>query len=322
VRRGVITVRPNRYLLGSGWLGRIAALLLLVAGAPIIGLLVALVRLTSRGPGLYHQVRVGQHGRIFVMYKIRTMVEDAERSGGAQWARINDPRTTRIGRLLRKFHLDELPQLVNVVKGEMAIIGPRPERPELVHVLAQEIPGYYNRLAVLPGITGLAQINLPPDTDLQSVRRKLALDLEYIRTASLWLDLRMVCWTVLRLAGAPFRLATSALGLRRPADALELSETRPAGHAPDDGALTIPAILSRKSALPGNGNGSSTHASAVNGTSRHGTNGHGTSGQQRVNGRSVALTSPLAPVLVPPLPAPSPGRLPRGENRGQDPCAD
>jgi lipopolysaccharide/colanic/teichoic acid biosynthesis glycosyltransferase len=308
-------------------------LLLLVAGAPIIGLLVALVRLTSRGPGLYHQVRVGQHGRIFVMYKIRTMVEDAERSGGAQWARINDPRTTRIGRLLRKFHLDELPQLVNVVKGEMAIIGPRPERPELVHVLAQEIPGYYNRLAVLPGITGLAQINLPPDTDLQSVRRKLALDLEYIRTASLWLEWRMVCWTVLRLAGVPYHLATSALGLRRPADRLELPETRPAGQAPNDNALTIPAILSQKSPLPGNGSG--THGSGVNGTSGHGTSGHGTSGhgtsgQQRVNGRSAALTSPLAPALVPPLRSaavlpltvPSPRPLPRGESRGEEPCAD
>jgi len=190
-----------RYIRYKSVLDRLLAILLLIPGLPLIGLSVALVRLTSRGPGIYRQVRVGRCGRIFYIYKIRTMYVDAEGRTGAVWTQDNDPRITPLGRLLRKSHLDELPQLFNVIRGDMALVGPRPERPEFVGVLTQHIPGYADRLAALPGITGLAQINLPPDSDIDSVRRKQILDLEYIRSASIWLDLRLLLCTQLRLVG-------------------------------------------------------------------------------------------------------------------------
>jgi lipopolysaccharide/colanic/teichoic acid biosynthesis glycosyltransferase len=118
------------------------AALLLIPSLPIIGLLVVLVRATSRGPGIYRQIRVGKHGRTFWMYKIRSMRQDAEAGTGAVWAQQRDPRVTPIGRVLRKLHLDEVPQVFNVLQGEMSFIGPRPERPEFVHVLAKQIPDY------------------------------------------------------------------------------------------------------------------------------------------------------------------------------------
>lgn len=181
-------------------LDRALAAVLLVPGIPIIGLSIALVRLTSKGPGIYSQARVGKKRRIFTMYKIRTMRDNAEDGTGPVWANIEDDRRiTPVGRFLRKTHLDEFPQLLNVVKGEMSLIGPRPERPEFVTVLAERIPGYLNRLAVKPGITGLAQINLDPDIDVESVHKKLVLDTEYIEHATLLLDARMLMATMLHL---------------------------------------------------------------------------------------------------------------------------
>jgi lipopolysaccharide/colanic/teichoic acid biosynthesis glycosyltransferase len=129
------------------------------------------------------------------MYKIRSMRCDAEVATGPVWAQLSDPRATRLGAILRKLHLDELPQLVNVLRGEMSLVGPRPERPEFTRKLSQQIPGYLKRLHVRPGITGLAQINLPPDCDTDSVRRKLALDSKYVSDASLWLDMRILLAT-------------------------------------------------------------------------------------------------------------------------------
>lgn len=232
---GMIDVALSPYLQGSGIAGRILALCLLAVCLPIIALLVVIVRSTSKGPGLYKQVRVGKDGKIFVMYKLRSMIVDAEVGTGPVWTQdTNDPRITRIGAFLRMSHLDELPQLVNVVRGEMALFGPRPERPELVHVLADNVPGYLNRLAVLPGITGLAQINLPPDTDVESVRRKLILDTEYIRTANIWLQLRMFIWTGLRLVAIPSSIATGMLGLERDVKPVERST---------DGPVTITDVI-------------------------------------------------------------------------------
>jgi lipopolysaccharide/colanic/teichoic acid biosynthesis glycosyltransferase len=176
---------------------------------------VVLVRLTSKGPGIYRQARVGKDGRRFMMYKIRTMRQDAEASTGPVWTHPRDPRVTPIGRLLRKLHLDELPQLFNVIRGEMALVGPRPERPEFVCVLAEAVPGYRNRLAVLPGITGLAQINLPPDTDLVSVQRKVVLDCEYIQRGGPWLDTRLMLCTFLRLFKLPEGWLHSLFALTR-----------------------------------------------------------------------------------------------------------
>lgn len=197
-------------------LDRLFGWLLLVPALPLIGLLIVLVRLSSRGPGVYSQVRVGKGGRPYTMYKLRSMRTDAEAKTGPAWsASGHDPRVTRLGYWLRRLHLDELPQLFNVVRGEMSLIGPRPERPEFVSLLADEIPGYLNRLMVAPGITGLAQINLPADTDFDSVRRKLVLDCEYIRTATLWLDVRILACTVLRMMWIKGPAVTRMLGLER-----------------------------------------------------------------------------------------------------------
>jgi lipopolysaccharide/colanic/teichoic acid biosynthesis glycosyltransferase len=202
------------YLRGKRYFDRLTALGLLIPALPAIGLLMLLVWLSDRGPGLFRQIRVGKGRRPFLMYKIRTMRLDAERGTGPLWAALNDNRLTRVGRVIRRLHLDELPQLFNVLKGEMSLVGPRPERPEFVAVLAREIPGYLDRLAVLPGITGLAQVNLPPDTDLGSVERKLALDLQYIRQGNAWLDARLVLCTAARVVRLPL---VRVLGLHREA---------------------------------------------------------------------------------------------------------
>lgn len=207
-------VIPGPYFRWKGIIGRVLAVALLIPGLPIIGLLVLLVRLTSRGPGIHRQTRVGKHGRTFTMYKIRTMTRDAETETGAVWTRPNDMRVTPVGKVLRKLHLDEFPQLFNVLRGDMCLIGPRPERPEFVDVLTKQIPGYTNRLAVTPGVTGLAQINLPPDSDLESVRRKLALDLEYIKRASPLLDIRVLLYTSVRMLGIPGGYAVRGFGLQ------------------------------------------------------------------------------------------------------------
>jgi lipopolysaccharide/colanic/teichoic acid biosynthesis glycosyltransferase len=181
----------------------VCALGLFVLTLPVVVLLGALVKLTSRGPALYKQTRLGKNGRPFNLYKLRTMVNDCERHSGAQWSRPGDPRVTRVGAFLRRTHLDELPQLWNVLKGEMSLVGPRPERPEFVPALAQNIPCYRERLLVRPGVTGLAQVNLPPDTDLESVRRKLTYDLHYVYHHGPWLDLRIIFATALKVVGVP-----------------------------------------------------------------------------------------------------------------------
>ncbi len=210
-------ITPAVYFRWKRILDLVSALVLLVPALPLIGVLVLVVRLTSRGPGIYAQVRVGKDGRVFTMYKIRSMRQDAEAGTGAVWAQDRDPRVTLVGRILRKLHLDELPQLFNILKGEMSLVGPRPERPEFVHVLARRIPGYSRRLAVLPGVTGLAQVNLPPDSDVTGVRRKLALDLEYIRQASLLMDLRLVICTMARMSRLSAPTLRRALGVFREA---------------------------------------------------------------------------------------------------------
>ena len=140
------------------------------------------------------------------------MKHRCEDQSGAQWSDPNhDPRVTRVGWYLRKFHLDELPQLWNVLRGEMSLIGPRPERPEFVKNLERSIPHYGQRLLVRPGMTGLAQVQLPPDTDLASVRRKLAYDLYYIRNLRFRLDLKIYLGTVVYLAGIPVSVMRKVL---------------------------------------------------------------------------------------------------------------
>jgi lipopolysaccharide/colanic/teichoic acid biosynthesis glycosyltransferase len=219
-------VRPSSYFRWKGWGDRAAAAILLIPAMPVIGLLFLLVRLTSAGPGIYRQKRVGKHGRTFIMYKLRTMRCDAEAATGAVWSTGNDPRATRLGRLLRYLHLDELPQLFNVLKGEMSLVGPRPERPEFVHILAEQIPGYLDRLAVPPGVTGLAQLNLSPDTDLESVRQKLVLDIEYIESGGFLLDARIVLCTALRILKLP---VIGSFGLGRQVPFVHVEGNSPSG---------------------------------------------------------------------------------------------
>jgi lipopolysaccharide/colanic/teichoic acid biosynthesis glycosyltransferase len=200
---------------------------LLAATAPLIAVLCVLVKLTSRGPAFYRQVRVGKHGKPFVMLKMRTMYQDAEHATGPTWCVPGDSRITPLGAWLRFLHLDELPQLVNVVRGEMALVGPRPERPEIIEAqrLEQRVPGYAYRSLVLPGVTGLAQVNLPSDQTIKCVSRKLALDIEYIETGSLSLDVRIVLCTALRMLGLQYGLGVKLLGLSRKAEAASLPDS-------------------------------------------------------------------------------------------------
>lgn len=195
---------------------RAAGIVLLAIASPMILFLIVLVRVTSPGPGIYRQLRVGYRGKPFHILKIRSMVQDAEKDGKPVWCKTRDPRVTLLGAFLRKVHLDELPQLFNVARGEMALVGPRPERPEIIKDLRQVIDGYEQRLSVMPGVTGLAQINLPPDQTIDDVRRKQFLDLQYIREANGWLDFRMIVATCLRMIGFPGTVVMWMLRLRRP----------------------------------------------------------------------------------------------------------
>jgi lipopolysaccharide/colanic/teichoic acid biosynthesis glycosyltransferase len=194
------------------------ALVLLVLSAPVIFLAMVLVKLGSRGPWIYCQKRLGLDGKIFTIYKIRTMYQDSERDCGPTWCTPGDPRVTPIGRLLRACHLDELPQLFNVLKGEMSLVGPRPERPEFLEPLERDLPGYRRRLAVRPGLTGLAQVQQPPDTDVFSVRRKLSYDLYYVEQMNPWLDFRLILGTALKCLGVPFVWIGWILQLPDPSD--------------------------------------------------------------------------------------------------------
>jgi len=195
------TVRPSSYLRWKQPLERMVGVLLFILSLPIIVVLLLVVRATSAGPGIYRQHRVGKDGRIFALYKIRTMRQDAETNTGPVWSQRRDPRATAVGNWMRALHLDELPQTLNVARGEMALIGPRPERPEFVGVLCRQVPQYLDRLTVLPGITGLAQVCLPADEALDGVRKKLEVDLEYIENAAPAMDAKIVASTALRLLG-------------------------------------------------------------------------------------------------------------------------
>jgi lipopolysaccharide/colanic/teichoic acid biosynthesis glycosyltransferase len=182
------------------------AILFLILATPLVLLAALLVRLTSRGPAFYCQTRLGKEGEPFTLFKIRTMYDDSERDCGAVWSWPGDPRVTPVGWILRATHIDELPQLINIIRGEMSLIGPRPERPEIVSQLERIFPEYRDRLSLRPGITGLAQVQLPPDTEIAMVGRKLSYDLYYASNLSLHLDVRILLGTAMKLVGAPFPL--------------------------------------------------------------------------------------------------------------------
>lgn len=173
------------------------ALTSLLILSPILFIISFFIKMDTPGPVLYRQKRVGFRGKKFTLFKFRSMISDAERHTGPVWAEKNDRRITRIGRILRPFRLDELPQLFNVLRGDMSFVGPRPERPHFVAHLKKEIPLYNLRLNVPPGVTGLAQVKHNYDQTLEDVKRKLEYDLEYINTISLRLDLKIFLKTVL-----------------------------------------------------------------------------------------------------------------------------
>lgn len=180
---------------------RLLAVVGLIVLLPLLFLTGIAIKLTSRGPVFFRQSRVGKDGIIFDIIKFRTMVQDAESNTGPIWAMANDPRVTRFGRFLRNSHIDEIPQLLNVLRGEMSLVGPRPERPVFVERFRLEIPNYEQRLRVKPGITGLAQVCHKYDETVKDVRRKLAYDLLYIQKMCLMVDMAIVFLTFRCLTG-------------------------------------------------------------------------------------------------------------------------
>lgn len=169
---------------------------LMTIALPILAVVSVLVLIVQGRPVFYQQRRVGQNGRTFRIWKFRTMTSNAEASTGAVWSGNDDPRVTPLGRLLRCSHLDELPQLFNILSGEMSLVGPRPERPEFVIELRQTIPGYEERLRVRPGMTGLAQLGLGYDQSVGDVSDKVNLDIRYINTATPLVDARLLMATI------------------------------------------------------------------------------------------------------------------------------
>jgi sugar transferase (PEP-CTERM system associated) len=174
----------------------VGALIGLTLALPIMAVVALLVRLSSPGAIFYSQERVGLNGRVFRINKFRSMCADAEAATGAVWSTANDPRVTRVGRFLRLTRLDELPQLWNVLRGDMSIVGPRPERPEFVSKLTEEIPFYGQRHVVKPGLTGWAQVRYTYGASVEDTIQKLQYDLYYIKNMSLALDVVIVIETI------------------------------------------------------------------------------------------------------------------------------
>lgn len=180
------------------------AVIMLIIVAPFAPLIALIIKLSSRGPIFYRQKRVGQNGKNFDIIKFRTMTEDAEKGTGAVWAQENDPRITWIGKIMRKTRIDELPQLWNILKGEMSFVGPRAERPEFHDKLKNGVPFYEERYIIKPGLSGWAQINYPYGSSIADTAEKLQYDLYYIKNRSLVLDLGIILKTInttLRKAG-------------------------------------------------------------------------------------------------------------------------
>lgn len=174
----------------------IVSLLILIISSPIILITAIGIKLDSEGPIFFKQERLGQNGKPFNVYKFRSMIKDAEKYTGPVWSTKDDPRVTRMGKLVRKVRIDEIPQMLNVLKGEMSLVGPRPERAYFVEKLSQEIPYYKRRLKVRPGVTGWAQIKHKYDENIEDVKIKLKYDLYYIENMSLRMDFKILLRTV------------------------------------------------------------------------------------------------------------------------------
>jgi exopolysaccharide biosynthesis polyprenyl glycosylphosphotransferase len=179
---------------------RAASILISILGLlltlPLLPFVILVIKLTSRGPAFYHQKRVGRDGRVYECYKFRTMRADAEADSGPTWTGDEDPRITGVGKVLRLSRMDEIPQLWNVLRGDMSLVGPRPERPEFVDRLSKEIPYYYLRHTVRPGITGWAQIRYKYGNSVEDAKEKLRYDLFYIKNMSAGLDVLVFFQTI------------------------------------------------------------------------------------------------------------------------------
>lgn len=207
-----VALCPTWYNAGKVVFDYAVALTALPPALLLIGLAALAIKCTSPGPVFYTQTRLGLGGRRYRIVKLRTMHHNVELRSGIKWAKGDDDRVTRVGRLLRRTHVDELPQLFNVLLGHMSLVGPRPERPEVIAAKGLErlVPGYRLRLLVKPGVTGLAQVQLPPDEDTTSVRHKVVYDLYYVRKQGLLLDARLVMATLLKTLGASPRVIRRA----------------------------------------------------------------------------------------------------------------
>ena len=202
------TLTPNDLLLTKGFTtGRTSAILkrscdlavgtaLLVLLLPLMAMTAVAVKLDSPGPVFYRQQRVGRFDTTFTLFKFRSMTADAEANGSPRWAQKQDPRTTRVGRFMRATRIDELPQLTNVIRGEMSLVGPRPERRHFVEQLARSIPFYRQRTYVKPGLTGWAQVNFPYGASIEDAREKLAYDLYYVKNRTIMLDALILVSTI------------------------------------------------------------------------------------------------------------------------------
>ncbi|MDP2586446.1 MAG: sugar transferase [Candidatus Komeilibacteria bacterium] len=183
------------YESGKRLLDIILSLIFGFVALPLSPFIALAIKISSQGPVIFKQIRVGKDGNNFVALKFRTMYQNAEKSG-ATWAKENDPRVTNIGRFFRKIRLDEIPQLINILKGDMSFVGPRPERPEFIDQLEKEIPFYRERLLIKPGLTGWAQINLAYADSVEATLKKLQYDLYYVKRRSLFFDLSIVLKTI------------------------------------------------------------------------------------------------------------------------------
>ena len=202
------TLQPSWLIFSDGFVGGkayekaakrifdiVVSLIVLMVCMPILIGTAIIIKLTSKGPVLYRQERTGLHDRRFNLLKFRSMRVDAEKETGPQWASQNDPRVTPIGRFIRHARIDEIPQIFNVLKGDMSFVGPRPERPYFVEQLSEQVPYYRERHNVKPGITGWAQLNFPYGASMDDARRKLEYDLYYIKNYSLFLDFLILLQT-------------------------------------------------------------------------------------------------------------------------------
>ena len=192
----MISILRRTYALAKRALDIFISIISLILLFPLIAVTAIVIKLTSKGPIFFRQIRVGKNGELFDIYKFRTMKVDAERETGPIWATLNDTRLIPIGNLLRKTHIDEIPQFINVLKGEMSVIGPRPERPVFVQQFKNTIIDYEKRLEVKPGITGLAQVWHKYYESIEDVRKKIKYDLLYIKKICFWTDFRILLRTV------------------------------------------------------------------------------------------------------------------------------